>query len=1830
MVSTQIATGWQLYLGSLALGSVAICGMALFATWLLRRRSAPVRHGLLLTALSLTALSPALVGLALVLDWGWRVDLAARRNALAAKTVDDRATTTIRLPLRRSSAPPAAVSQHHSDEPAPADAAPEVASPQPSPSTLIDLATALPVLWFVLTLVWGLGTTVCLARLARGISILARLRRSLVAPADGRLAIQLRQSLERLNTRRRALIGESSLAPAPLSFGLLRPVIVLPVALSKELDDEQLRLVLAHEAAHVARRDHCVALIERLAVALFWWNLLLRRVNHRLAQLREEICDDCAAGGSHERRQLAEVLVKIAGWNPPVPLRIEGATALVDDARDGLAARVGRLVGAWPRSIRLSRRAAVGVAAFGLALAGVVVMSTLRAEDGATRKTERLLYGQALIAELRQQGISLFEDPTTGTWQVHALGGEASDTAIAKIERVGRIGGLNLTSDKLTDACMEYVGRMTDLTKLAINAGTISDEGLVHLARLDKLTELSISSPRVTDAGLAHLKDLPLLARVTLLGVNVSDAGLRHLQDYPALVDLNVSGSRRRVSDEGMRYLAADPRLANLTIASDQVTDEGLRSLSASPSIARLSLQGEGFSDEGLRALAGLNSLRDLTVTGNRIGPEGVRYLKAAGDLESLGLYRCPRLNDDSLAAVGEITQLRRLALGGEEMTDAGLAHLNGLDRLQNLILAGPKLTGDGLKHLTGCRELTDINAHGERIGDEVFPHVNQFPTLRVLHVGAGKPTKSPRITNAGLARLQSASLEYIFFVGTGITDAGLAALDTLPSLRSAHFAWTPGVTNGLWQRNQQRPPAPAALNPNAAADGRVHESLLHDREQAAIWFHREGHESEVTFVLFHRGFLQTGLAYTEYDHSWNYKGHVHILDKRKFALEYYSDDPKTIVLDGKPFDARNGRVIVLDVAGDPVQLALAPPAARQENLAELSRRIAETRPDVAATTDPEAIIAELKETFGKDAVYVSQNRGQDSLRIQLRGPKVTDALVERVARLADVVSLWLFDSEITDAAMESIGRMTGLENLQIGSKHVADAGLKHVAGLRNLEFLVLSYPQVTDAGLAHVADLPNLKHFVLLSPTITDEGARQLAACKSLEWVHLSSERITDEGIRSLADIGSLTGIELNSKLITDDGLRPLLNVQGLRTVYLFSPKITDAGLAILGQLTSLVGLNLSNARITDAGLQQLQNLTGLEQLTLEGTSVTGEGLKYLTNWPRLRVLKLTGEPVNDSLFDHLRQFPKLFNLNAGGGPAPLAERGITDAGLKRLVENPGIRILYFDYTRITDAGVESLAALPELENVFFRYSPAVTDAGVAKLKAARPKLQVGQYADARPDVRPGHSAAAAQNRVSPRSAADGGGAVAEADRSELSVTVNLEDDAREPLKFVLLDTYSRAKKTWENVAPGRVRLELPELESDRYLLEISAAGYGKRNLQIMVSKEEISANAESLALYRRRYAVLRYVANTQGERKLTGPNVKEGRVAISYGNVPDLHGDWMIRQDTDTPLFSPHRYQAGNGFARPPAGTKFEDIDLAPQPDQYKGEIIAAEKGMVLLNHIVGDGPGWRRYAKILVEDVTETPPKDIQIIDTLLPPTILKARPVAKAADPASDRTSGLVTAMVSLEDDARAPVKLELRDNFGKMLKVWNSGEPGEIRATLPELEHDRYSLAASAEGYSPVRTEIKVSDEGVEPADAQFELYRIRYLVLRYAMNTKGERNLTGANVKGGRVAILFGKIPELQDWSVGQSNGQLKVIVHRVLHNTGFAPAAEGASFEELDLAPPTEDYSPDEFTFEKGMILFNRVVGHRPEFARYAKLLVEDITETRPENLTIIDSRPN
>jgi len=67
--------------------------------------------------------------------------------------------------------------------------------------------------------------------------------------------------------------------------------IVIPLTLLDKMDTQQFKWILAHELAHVRRRDYLVRWIEWLACVCFWWNPLVWWGRHHL-RANEELCCD--------------------------------------------------------------------------------------------------------------------------------------------------------------------------------------------------------------------------------------------------------------------------------------------------------------------------------------------------------------------------------------------------------------------------------------------------------------------------------------------------------------------------------------------------------------------------------------------------------------------------------------------------------------------------------------------------------------------------------------------------------------------------------------------------------------------------------------------------------------------------------------------------------------------------------------------------------------------------------------------------------------------------------------------------------------------------------------------------------------------------------------------------------------------------------------------------------------------------------------------------------------------------------------------------------------------------------------------------------------------------------------------------------------------------------------------------------------------------------------------------------------------------------------------------------------------------------------------------
>jgi beta-lactamase regulating signal transducer with metallopeptidase domain len=73
--------------------------------------------------------------------------------------------------------------------------------------------------------------------------------------------------------------------------GVRTPTVVLPRRLLAELNRDQISSMLAHELAHIHRRDHWVRIFELCVLSLNWWNPIAWWASRQLQQAEEECCD---------------------------------------------------------------------------------------------------------------------------------------------------------------------------------------------------------------------------------------------------------------------------------------------------------------------------------------------------------------------------------------------------------------------------------------------------------------------------------------------------------------------------------------------------------------------------------------------------------------------------------------------------------------------------------------------------------------------------------------------------------------------------------------------------------------------------------------------------------------------------------------------------------------------------------------------------------------------------------------------------------------------------------------------------------------------------------------------------------------------------------------------------------------------------------------------------------------------------------------------------------------------------------------------------------------------------------------------------------------------------------------------------------------------------------------------------------------------------------------------------------------------------------------------------------------------------------------------------
>lgn len=253
--------------------------------------------------------------------------------------------------------------------------------------------------WTVwLSALWLVGALLISCHLLRDWLQLRRVIRSSLPPPANLVAF-LEREVERFGLRRRVRLRLTASYSTPGVYGILRPVILMPVALLLKLPADQVQALIVHELAHVRRLDALGNLLAITARTLLYFHPVVHWLSHDLERLRERLCDDLVLERRVDRMNYARALSSVALTQNIAP------AALLTASGGELTSRVHHILGLEePASPQRNRQAPLlfALSAITVSLLG---LNTLSGSVDATASRPELRVISGMLAP------SLLSDP---------------------------------------------------------------------------------------------------------------------------------------------------------------------------------------------------------------------------------------------------------------------------------------------------------------------------------------------------------------------------------------------------------------------------------------------------------------------------------------------------------------------------------------------------------------------------------------------------------------------------------------------------------------------------------------------------------------------------------------------------------------------------------------------------------------------------------------------------------------------------------------------------------------------------------------------------------------------------------------------------------------------------------------------------------------------------------------------------------------------------------------------------------------------------------------------------------------------------------------------------------------------------------------------------------------------------------------------------------------------------------------------------------------------------------------------------------------------------
>jgi len=255
----------------------------------------------------------------------------------------------------------------------------------------------------ILWIIWLSGTLFLILRLILGRIQAHRLFRHSLLLNDDSWSFVIRFVRRRLGLRQNAAVSAHPKVPIPLTYGTVRPVVMLPSS-ATDWSMERRRIVLLHEFAHIRRRDDLTRLAARAVAIFYWFNPLSWLAFRKFKMEQEKSCDERVIRSGIRPSDYAAHLVGLARSvdrrGAFRPVAIVGATTLGMARKPELEGRLSEILNNFPQketSMKFKIAGMFFLIAFGMLL---VVQPVAKAREMAA---DPVVAAPAKVAKVETQ-----------------------------------------------------------------------------------------------------------------------------------------------------------------------------------------------------------------------------------------------------------------------------------------------------------------------------------------------------------------------------------------------------------------------------------------------------------------------------------------------------------------------------------------------------------------------------------------------------------------------------------------------------------------------------------------------------------------------------------------------------------------------------------------------------------------------------------------------------------------------------------------------------------------------------------------------------------------------------------------------------------------------------------------------------------------------------------------------------------------------------------------------------------------------------------------------------------------------------------------------------------------------------------------------------------------------------------------------------------------------------------------------------------------------------------------------------------------------------------